>query len=168
MNDARRGLPSVSTLLETPRVRALADVAGRAVVVDAIRLAVAAARDGVAPVPSTSEEWADAVGAVVTGLTRPSLRRVINATGVVLHTNLGRAPLARAAVDAIVAVASGFSNLEYDVDAGERGSRYTHCAALLRELTGAEDALVVNNCAAGARARAEHARRRSRGDRLPR
>lgn len=148
MNDARRGLPSVSALLETPRVRALADAKGRAVVVDAIRLAVAAARDGVAPVPSTSEEWADAVGAVVTGMTRPSLRRVINATGVVLHTNLGRAPLPRAALDAIVAVASGFSNLEYDVESGTRGSRYTHCAALLRELTGAEDALVVNNCAA--------------------
>jgi L-seryl-tRNA(Ser) seleniumtransferase len=148
MTDARRGLPSVSALLETPRMRELADATGRAVVVDAIRLTVAAARDGVAPVPSTSDEWADAVGAVVKGMTRPSLRKVINATGVVLHTNLGRAPLARAAIDAIAAVASGFSNLEYDVDAGERGSRYTHCSSLLRELTGAEDALVVNNGAA--------------------
>jgi L-seryl-tRNA(Ser) seleniumtransferase len=73
---------------------------------------------------------------------------VINATGVVLHTNLGRAPLARAAIDAMVAVSSGYSNLEYDLDAGARGSRYDHCAALLRELTGAEDALVVNNGAA--------------------
>ena len=80
--------------------------------------------------------------------TRPSLRRVINGTGVVLHTNLGRAPLAQAAVDAVDARRVGFSNLEYDIDRGERGSRYTHCAALLRELTGAEDALVVNNCAA--------------------
>jgi L-seryl-tRNA(Ser) seleniumtransferase len=75
------------------------------------------------------------------------LRRVINATGVVLHTNLGRAPLAQAAIDAMASVAAGFSNLEYDLSAGARGSRYVHCAALLRELTGAEDALVVNNCA---------------------
>jgi L-seryl-tRNA(Ser) seleniumtransferase len=73
---------------------------------------------------------------------------VINATGVVLHTNLGRAPLAAAAVDAILRVARGFSNLEYDLDSGTRGSRYVHCAELLRELTGAEDALVVNNGAA--------------------
>jgi L-seryl-tRNA(Ser) seleniumtransferase len=73
---------------------------------------------------------------------------VINATGVVLHTNLGRAPLPRVAIDAIARVAAGFSNLEYDIENGERGSRYTHCAGLLRELTGAEDALVVNNGAA--------------------
>jgi L-seryl-tRNA(Ser) seleniumtransferase len=78
----------------------------------------------------------------------PSLRRVINATGVVLHTNLGRAPLAPAAVDAIARVAQGFSNLEYDLEKGVRGSRYVHCSDLLRELTGAEDALVVNNGAA--------------------
>ena len=77
-----------------------------------------------------------------------SLRPVFNATGVVLHTNLGRAPLARAALDAIARTAAGASNLEYDLEQGERGSRYVHCAALLRELTGAEDALVVNNGAA--------------------
>src|SRR6185503_12437992 len=68
--------------------------------------------------------------------------------GVVLHTNLGRAPLAPAAIEAVTRVASGFSNLELDLDRGARGSRYVHCASLLRELTGAEDALVVNNCAA--------------------
>ena len=84
----------------------------------------------------------------LTGITRSSLRPVINATGVVLHTNLGRAPLAAAAVRAIEETATGFCNLEYDLDAGERGSRYSHCVSLLRELTGCEDALVVNNCAA--------------------
>ena len=73
---------------------------------------------------------------------------MINATGIVLHTNLGRAPLPSVAIDAIARVASGYSNIEFDLDRGVRGSRYTHCAALLRELTGAEDALVVNNCAA--------------------
>jgi L-seryl-tRNA(Ser) seleniumtransferase len=81
-------------------------------------------------------------------LERPSLRPVINATGVVLHTNLGRAPLPDAALAAIARVARSYSNLEYDVAAGVRGSRYDHCAALLQELTGAEAALVVNNNAA--------------------
>ena len=76
-------------------------------------------------------------------LARPSLRRVINATGVVLHTNLGRAPLADAARAAIDEVARGYSNLEYDLGKGERGSRHDHLRALLRELTGAEDAIVV-------------------------
>jgi L-seryl-tRNA(Ser) seleniumtransferase len=73
---------------------------------------------------------------------------VINATGVVLHTNLGRAPLADVAVRAIEEIAVGYSNLEYDLETGQRGSRYSHCVGLLRQLTGAEDALVVNNCAA--------------------
>lgn len=79
----------------------------------------------------------------------PSLRRVINATGVVLHTNLGRSPLSQAAIDAMVQAGSGYTNLEFDVPEGRRSSRYVHCAALIRELTGAEAALVVNNAAAG-------------------
>ena len=78
----------------------------------------------------------------------PSLRRVVNATGVVIHTNLGRAPLSEAATEAMVRVASGYSNLEYELATGVRGSRYGHCADLVRELTGAEEALVVNNAAA--------------------
>ncbi len=79
---------------------------------------------------------------------RPSLRRVLNATGVVVHTNLGRAPLAAAARDAVARVADGYSNLELDVETGTRGSRQDHVEGLLRELTGAEAALAVNNCAA--------------------
>jgi L-seryl-tRNA(Ser) seleniumtransferase len=78
---------------------------------------------------------------------RPSLRRVLNATGVIVHTNLGRAPLSSAARLALVRAADGYSNLEFDLDAGGRGSRRAHAEALLRELTGAEAALVVNNCA---------------------
>ena len=78
---------------------------------------------------------------------RPALRRVLNATGVLVHTNLGRAPLARAALDRIADV-GGFSNLEYDLSSGSRGSRQDHLAPLLRRLTGAEAALVVNNNAA--------------------
>src|SRR5947199_6876759 len=95
-----------------------------------------------------SSDLVAAIDRELTRIVRPSLRPVINATGVVLHTNLGRAPLADAAISAMATVARGYSNLEYDLEAGARGSRYVHCAALLRELTGAEDALVVNNCAA--------------------
>jgi L-seryl-tRNA(Ser) seleniumtransferase len=79
---------------------------------------------------------------------RPSPRRVINATGVIVHTNLGRAPLAAAARDALREVAEGYSDLEYDLERGDRGSRHAHVESLLCELTGAEAALAVNNCAA--------------------
>jgi L-seryl-tRNA(Ser) seleniumtransferase len=79
---------------------------------------------------------------------RPSPRRVLNATGVVVHTNLGRAPLAPSARAAVAAAAEGYSNLELDLATGERGSRHDHVEALLREVTGAEAAMVVNNCAA--------------------
>jgi L-seryl-tRNA(Ser) seleniumtransferase len=79
---------------------------------------------------------------------RPSLRRVLNATGVVVHTNLGRAPLAQAARAAVARAAHGYSNLELDLASGARGARHAHVERLLRELTGAEAALAVNNCAA--------------------
>jgi L-seryl-tRNA(Ser) seleniumtransferase len=148
MTDARRALPSVNALLESEAVRPLLARAPRPVVVDAIRQAIDAARRAPSSAPANADEWAREVSSRVASTTRPSLRRVVNGTGVVLHTNLGRAPLARAAIDAIERVAAGFSNLEYDLASGARGSRYVHCAALLRELTGAEDALVVNNCAA--------------------
>jgi L-seryl-tRNA(Ser) seleniumtransferase len=82
------------------------------------------------------------------GRLRPSLRPVLNATGVVVHTNLGRAPLAAAAREAVARVAEGYSNLELDLETGERGSRQDHVEGLVRELTGAGAALVVNNCAA--------------------
>ena len=78
-------------------------------------------------------------------LERPSLRRVLNATGVILHTNLGRAPLAASAREAVTRAAEGYSNLELDLESGERGSRHAHVEGLLRELTGAEAAVVVNN-----------------------
>lgn len=81
-------------------------------------------------------------------LSQPSLRRVINATGVILHTNLGRAPLAQAALDAIVEVASGYSNLEYSLSEGRRGNRESHCQELLARLAGSESAIVANNNAA--------------------
>jgi L-seryl-tRNA(Ser) seleniumtransferase len=147
VTDARRALPSVGALLERAPVRALLDSAPRTLVVDAVRATVAQARE-TATTPGDDDAWAAAIAERLAELSRPSLRRVINATGIVLHTNLGRAPLAPAAIDAIAAIAAGYSNLELDLGHGARGSRYVHCASLLRELTGAEDALVVNNCAA--------------------
>jgi L-seryl-tRNA(Ser) seleniumtransferase len=86
--------------------------------------------------------------AVLAGLERPSLRPVLNATGVIVHTNLGRAPLPAVAGEALVAASQGYSNLEFDLQSGARGSRQAHVAGLLRELTGAQDALAVNNGAA--------------------
>jgi L-seryl-tRNA(Ser) seleniumtransferase len=147
VTDSRRALPSVGALLERPPVPALLDSAPRTLVVDAVRATVAEARVS-ATVPRDDDAWATAIAERLAELSRPSLRRVINATGIVLHTNLGRAPLAEAAIEAIAAIAGGYSNLELDLERGTRGSRYVHCASLLRELTGAEDALVVNNCAA--------------------
>jgi L-seryl-tRNA(Ser) seleniumtransferase len=147
MTDQRRDLPSVSSLLETAGVRSLLEQHPRLVVVEAIRSAVDAARMG-GQAAKSEEQWVANISSTVDKLIRPSLRRVVNATGIVLHTNLGRAPLADAAIEAIAHTAAGFSNLEYDLDTGHRGSRYSHCVGLLAQLTGAEDALVVNNCAA--------------------
>src|SRR5438094_6894312 len=145
MTDLRRGLPAVDALLADPDIAGLLAAHPRALVVRAVREAIAGARasGGAAP----PEGWGAAVLGRVHRLAAPSLAPVINATGVVLHTNLGRAPLARAARQAIERIAAGYANLEYDVSAGTRGSRQALCRDLLVELTGAEDALVVNNAA---------------------
>jgi L-seryl-tRNA(Ser) seleniumtransferase len=144
--DPRRNLPSVSGLLERTEVRDLLLRHPRSLVVDAIRQTLDDIRS--AADAADSEKILDSILERVTQAARPSLRPLINATGIVLHTNLGRAPLADAAIAAVSAIAGGYSNLEYDLAAGRRGSRYSHCVSLLRELTGAEDAIVVNNCAA--------------------
>lgn len=144
MTDPRRSLPSVDRLLRDPALQAVASGAPRNVLVAAVREAVTAARTTGAP----PADWAADIAARLALRTSPSLQPVLNATGVVLHTNLGRAPLAAAAIRAMVAVAEGYSTLEYDLLAGARGSRTTHCGSLLAELTGAADALVVNNAAA--------------------
>ena len=146
--DARRTLPSVSAILEMTGVRPLLAQAPRSVVVEAARDVVNNARRDPHARPRDEQEWSAAVSEAVARALQPSLRPILNGTGVVLHTNLGRAPLAAAALAAIERVARGYTNLEYDIASGERGSRYVHCAALLREITGAEDAIVVNNCAA--------------------
>jgi L-seryl-tRNA(Ser) seleniumtransferase len=148
MSDPRRGLPSVNALLEAPALQELLARAPRPVVADAVRAAIARVRGTDASPPATLAAWSEVVATELEALDAVSLVPVLNATGVVLHTNLGRAPLAAAAISAIARTASGASNLEYDLTRGHRGSRYVHCVSLLTALTGAEDALVVNNCAA--------------------
>ena len=144
MTDRRRALPSVDRLLRLPGVETLSAAHPRTLVVRAARDAVAEVREAGAGTP---HDWTALVAAHLDRLAAPTLRRCINATGVVLHTNLGRAPLAPAAIAAMQGAASGYSSLEYDVPSGKRGSRHVHCAGLLTELTGAEDAMVVNNAA---------------------
>lgn len=145
--DNRRRLPSVDRLLSEPALVAAAEEHGRGVVVDAVRTTLLEARDlisqGCEP-PEFSALVQDAISKAVVAVS-DTLIPVINATGVIIHTNLGRAPLSTAARRAIDQVTAGYSNLEYDLDEGERGSRYLHAETLLRRLTGAEAALVVNN-----------------------
>jgi L-seryl-tRNA(Ser) seleniumtransferase len=116
------------------------------------RLAVAVARAELeerrAALLAGEDPGGDDLVAAARARLRPSLRRVLNATGVVVHTNLGRAPLAAAARAAVAEAATGYANLEFDLERGERGSRHDHVAGLLCRLTGAEAALAVNNCAA--------------------
>jgi len=145
MTDPRRRLPAVEALLAEPDVAALLAAHPRSLVLRAVRetIDVARANGGTAP----PEGWGRAVLAKVRRLAAPSFGPVINAAGVVLHTNLGRAPLARPAIEAMARIAGAYSNLEYDLARGARGSRHGLCRGLLTELTGAEDALVVNNAA---------------------
>jgi L-seryl-tRNA(Ser) seleniumtransferase len=141
-------LPAINTLMSLPGVQGLVEHTSRAIVTDAVRAAVDRARMEPDCRPADEHGWLALIRDELETRERASLRPVFNATGVVLHTNLGRAPLARSAIEAIARTAAGASNVEYDLEQGERGSRYVHCASLLRELTGAEDALVVNNGAA--------------------
>jgi L-seryl-tRNA(Ser) seleniumtransferase len=139
-----RDLPSVDALLADERVAALAEREGRPLAVAAVRAALERAREEI-QAGHDPGDLAERVEREAAARLDPRLRRVLNATGVILHTNLGRAPLAEAALRRIAEVAGGYSNLEYDLDSGSRGSRQDHLAAALRDLTGAEAALVVNN-----------------------
>ena len=134
-------------LRDLPSVDELARVIGDPLGVDAARSLIERAREeirsGVDP-----GDLAARLRAELADARRPRLRRVINATGVILHTNLGRAPLAERALERVGEAARGYSNLEYDLAGGTRGSRQDHCAEILSRLTGAEAALVVNNNAA--------------------
>jgi L-seryl-tRNA(Ser) seleniumtransferase len=142
LNALLRSLPSVDELAaRLERVPHVLAVAAARAVIAARREALAAGDEGDVDLVRAAHEW-------LARAARPSLRAVVNATGVIVHTNLGRAPLAPAAAAAAAEAGRGYSNLEYDLEHGERGSRQAHVEELLRELTGAEAALVVNNCAA--------------------
>ncbi|HEV8631435.1 MAG TPA: L-seryl-tRNA(Sec) selenium transferase [Thermoanaerobaculia bacterium] len=150
--DPRRRLPSVERLLATPEVRRLIELYGRALVTVQAQAALAALR-------ATAAEKSEALAAGVADLPArvrsrveaalgPPLRRVLNATGVLLHTNLGRAPLPAAVAAALPALADAYCDLELELDDGQRGDRNRRAERLLRLLTGAEAALVANNNAA--------------------
>jgi L-seryl-tRNA(Ser) seleniumtransferase len=143
-------LPGVDALLQNPAVGELAQKYGRTLTVEAIRSCLDKARREIRDGRQCPSEAAlvSVVSERLAAWGRPTLRPAINATGVVVHTNLGRAPLCQDALAAMVAVGEGYSNLEYDLGAGRRGSRYVHARDLLCRLTGAEEALVVNNNAA--------------------
>ncbi|HEV8324913.1 MAG TPA: L-seryl-tRNA(Sec) selenium transferase [Myxococcota bacterium] len=160
VNERLRELPAVDEVLRRAAVQGLVQRHGRVVVRDAVRSLIEARRRALLALPPGTEPAEAAkpdAGAeldaaeIARALERravPSLRAVVNATGVVLHTNLGRAPLAERALERVRAVAGSYSTLEWEADSGARGRREAHVRALLRVLTGAEDALVVNNNAA--------------------
>jgi L-seryl-tRNA(Ser) seleniumtransferase len=150
-----RGLPSVDELLLRPRVTELTGSIERSLLVEIVREVLAELRRELTSAGSANEERLDPtlleqkILDAVARESAPSLRPVINASGVILHTNLGRAPLSSLLVEEFRRTATQYSNLEYDLAAGARGKRDVHLSRLLQRLTGAEGAIVVNNCAAG-------------------
>lgn len=149
MNDLRR-LPPVDALLRTARAEAWTAEYGRPLALEAVRRALEEVRSRYPDEPRipAEAELLDRAAAILADWTLPTLRGVVNATGVIIHTNLGRSPLSPAALQAAVEVSQGYSTLEFDLESGKRGSRLLHAEALLRRLTGAEAAIVVNNNAA--------------------
>ncbi len=145
--DLLRRLPAVDAVLRNPASEKAVGRYGRTAFSDAVREALDRLRRETlaGAAPAVDEE--SVVSAAAALLSNRGLRRVVNATGVILHTNLGRSVLSERAVEAVVGAARGYSNLEYDLGSGARGSRYDHAVPLLRQLAGSEDALVVNNCA---------------------
>ncbi|HTE86611.1 MAG TPA: L-seryl-tRNA(Sec) selenium transferase, partial [Dehalococcoidia bacterium] len=146
MTNPYRSLPSVNRVLDEPSLRALNRIP-RDVAAGLAREVVAEARAAVGrgePAPNAAA-LATFVIEAASSLSRPSLKPVINATGVIIHTNLGRAPLSEPARAAMDAVSRGYSNLEFDLTTGDRGTRYSHLDAILRQVTGAEAGIAVNN-----------------------
>ncbi len=150
--DLLRQIPSVDELLAQPRLAALVQRVDRELLVEVTRTVLADLRgritgEGTA-VALDSSALEERIASMVERMLASSLEPVINATGVILHTNLGRAPLSGAAAEEIRRSATSYSNLEYDLEEGARGKRDVHIGQLLERLTGAEAAIVVNNCAA--------------------
>lgn len=155
MTATLKDLPQIEGLLLRPAIAALVRDYSRAETVDALRDAVAELRrdlQGETPPPALPDfsgpGFAASVARRIMSARAPSLRPVVNATGIIIHTNLGRARLAPQAIAALTAAGADAVNLELDLETGKRGSRHGHVEALIRDLTGAEAAVVVNNCAA--------------------
>jgi L-seryl-tRNA(Ser) seleniumtransferase len=147
-----RGLPSVDQLLQTDHANELIARYGRPLTVESARSALAEARqillDGKESPPVENKDFFSRMDCILADWLAPSLRSVINASGVILHTNLGRAPLSQASLRAINEISGGYSTLEFDLATGRRGSRSVHVEGLLKRVTGAEAALIVSNNAA--------------------
>src|SRR6266705_378837 len=145
-----RLLPSVDELLQSARGQQLVRRYSRSMTVQAVRASISQARAHILQGTScpSSDEILTVAEHFLDKSQRPNLQPVINATGVIINTNLGRSPLSHEALQAVQRVAGGYTNLEYELEAGERGSRHAHVSTLLCELTGAEAALVTNNNAA--------------------
>ena len=152
IQDMLKKIPKVDRILEWPELAAVCTKYDRPETLSAIRRVLDRLRDDVRDGCDATACASDRIVALITAelvsRSTSSLRGVVNGTGVVVHTNLGRSPLAVEAEDAIHTVAAGYSNLEFDLESGERGTRYAHVEGLICELTGAEAALVVNNNAA--------------------
>ncbi|MCR9126908.1 MAG: L-seryl-tRNA(Sec) selenium transferase [Rhodobacteraceae bacterium] len=154
MNHSPRDLPQIDALLGLAGIDALVRRYSRAETVAALRAATGALRArmlaGQATVlpDFTAPEFAETVAGHIAAARRPAMHRVVNATGILIHTNLGRAPLAEAALAAVAQAGAAPATLEYDIVTGGRGARHDHVRGLICDLTGADDALVVNNCAA--------------------
>lgn len=150
-NAALRALPKTDEVLARPELAEALGSLPRAVVLDAVRASIDEARSrllaGEELTYGVDDSARDAAARALLAA-RPSLRRVVNATGIIVHTNLGRSVLSQAAAAAVADVAGHYSTLEYDVESGERGSRHVHCEQLLCRLTGADAAMAVNNNAA--------------------
>ena len=165
-----RNLPSVDSVLALPNVTAAAAAYSREWVVELAREELDAARQRIRQ--GGEADGAEEIAALVcrraeeAGLAEP--RRVINATGVVIHTNLGRAPLSRAAMQAAEEAAAGYSNLEFDLESGRRGSRQARLESLIRQVTGAEAAVAVNNNASAVLLGLLALAAGTRGNRIPR
>lgn len=147
MDKSLRNLPSVDKILSDKRIQCLEEVYSHDFVLHGVRQYLEEVRCRIAkgvPLPSFYQ-MVESICNLVNSLAEPKLRPVINATGVILHTNLGRAPLSREAIVAMEECSRGYTNLEIDLDSGKRGSRQVHVQSLLCKLTGAEAALVVNN-----------------------
>ena len=154
MQEILRRLPKVDQLLGNPVVFGLLEVHPRNLVLNAVRMVLEEARQKILEGLINDAEYitepvfAARIEERIQALARPHFRRVVNGTGVVIHTNLGRSLMAEEAGEAIQLAARFYNNLEYNLEAGKRGSRYSHVEGLIRELTGAQSALVVNNNAA--------------------